>query len=307
MTGAASYPVDAQPRVACVGMTALDHIWQAETLPDAAGKFRADGFASVGGGMAATAAVAVARLGGRALFLGRAGADEAGRMMQRELADEGVDVTQMRLIEGAQSSISGVIVDGQGERMIVNFRGADLPDDPGWLPADQIAAQDAVLADPRWPDGAEQAFRLARAAGVPTVLDAEVSEPEVFDQLLPLTDHAIFSEPSLARYAGTDRPLERIAAQGCRVAAVTRGGAGVDWLAAGRAGHHPALPVAVRDTNGAGDVFHGAYALALGAGLVVTDAMAFAAAAAALKCTKPGGRGGIPGLAETLTLWRQHP
>lgn len=306
MSGSSNFPENSRPRVACIGMSALDHVWQVDELPDMAGKSRANGFASTGGGMAATAAVAVARLGGHALFLGRVGADEAGHMMRRELFAENVDVSQMKLAKGGQSPISGVIVDDSGERMIVNFRGADLPDDPAWMPSDLITEQNAVLADPRWPAGTEHAFRIAREAGVPTVLDAEISDPEVFDRLLPLTDHAIFSEPALVRYAGREQALERIAAYGCRVAAVTRGGKGVDWLEFGRAGHHPAVPVEVRDTNGAGDVFHGAYAFALGAGMATGRAMSFAATAAALKCTKPGGREGIPGLEETLTLWREH-
>lgn len=306
MSAGPNFPAIWRPRVACIGMSALDHVWRVHEHPGMAGKFRADGFASIGGGMAATAAVAVARLGGHALYLGRVGADDAGELMRRELLAESVDVSQMQLVDGAQSPISGVFVDDSGERMIVNFRGACLPDDPAWLPTRLIADQHAVLADPRWPDGAEHAFRIAREAGVPTVLDAEIADHEIFDRLLPLTDHAIFSEPSLLRYAGGDQALEKVASHGCRVVAVTRGGEGVDWLAEGQKGHHPALPVEVRDTNGAGDVFHGAYAFAIGAALAPDRAMSFAATAAALKCTKSGGRNGIPGLEETLTLWRKH-
>ncbi|GAA4223979.1 sulfofructose kinase [Sagittula marina] len=296
------FPETLRPRVVCVGMTALDHIWQVESLPER-GKTRAEGFASRGGGMAATAAVAVARLGGQAVFLGRAGADEAGHAMRRELFSEDVDVTDMKLVPGAQSSVSCVLVDAAGERQIVNFRGANLPDDPSWLPAARIAEADVVLADPRWPDGAAKAFEIARSSGVPTVLDAEVSDAEIFDRLLPLTDHAIFSESSLLDYAGGD--LDRIGAT-CSLAAVTRGADGVDWISAGTKCHRSAMKVAVVDTNGAGDVFHGAYALALGAGLEIRDAMGFAAAAAALKCTKPGGRSGIPARDETLMTWRQN-
>lgn len=296
-------PETVRPRVVCVGMTALDHVWQVEALPRE-GKIPAQGFRSTGGGMAATAAVAVARLGGRALFMGRAGDDDAGLLMQRELEAETVDTTHLRRIAGGQSSVSAVIVDGDGERMIVNFRGAELPDDPGWIPAGEIAAADVVLADPRWPSGAARAFELARQNGVPTVLDAEVAEPGVFDRLLPLTDHAVFSEQSLDRYAAGE--LSRIARMGCRIAAVTRGAQGVDWLESGQPGHCPAMPVQVRDTNGAGDVFHGAYAMALGAGLEIARAMSFAATAAALKCTKPGGRDGIPTRAETLSLWSKN-
>lgn len=293
------------PRVICLGLSALDHIWTLPDLPTGPGKLRAAGFVWAGGGMAATAAVAVARLGGRAAFWGRAGEDVAGRVMQDELAREGVDVAAFRLFAGGRSSVSGVMVDPAGERLIANFRGLDLADDPGWLPLDLVTEADAVLADPRWPDGAARLFRAARAAGVPTVLDADVAEPEVFDLLLPLTDHAIFSAPALAAYAGSEMALERIAAEGCIVAAVTLGAAGLEWLEAGERRHRPAFAVPVVDTTGAGDVFHGAWAFAVGAGASVADAAGFASAAAALKCTQATGRAGIPTFPETLDLWRR--
>ena len=60
------------------------------------------------------------------------------------------------------------------------------------------------------------------------------------------------------------------------------------WLENGVGHHQPAYPVNAIDTTGAGDVFHGAYAFAIGARLEAADAMSFAAAAAALKCTRAG-------------------
>lgn len=297
-------------RVVCLGLSALDHIWRVDALPAATGavKTRALDYGTVGGGMAATAAVAVARLGGEALFWGRAGDDPAGRLMRDALAAEGVDVAGFRLFPEGRSSVSGVIVRGDGERQIVNFRGGGLPDDPSWLPLDAIAGASCVLADPRWPDGAAAVFAAARRHGLPTVLDADMADAAVFERLLPLTDHAIFSEPALAQFAGSgrgadrDAALDAVARFGCRVAAVTRGGDGAEWREAGAAHRCPAFAVDVVDTTGAGDVFHGAYALAVGAGGGTAGAMAFAAAAAALKCTRPGGRAGIPGFAETLAF-----
>jgi sulfofructose kinase len=164
----------------------------------------------------------------------------------------------------------------------------------------------AVLADPRWVAGAVALFTAARAAGIPTVLDADVADREVFEMLLPLTDHAIFSEPALAGFAGSagDESLAKIAAFGCRVAAVTCGHQGLALRESGVTRNQPAYPVDAVDTTGAGDVFHGAYALAIGVGLAVIDAMAFAAAAAALKCTRPGGRAGIPTLEDCLAFQR---
>ncbi|MBS7702120.1 PfkB family carbohydrate kinase [Chelatococcus asaccharovorans] len=294
----------AQTRVICLGHCALDQTWQVDSLLTRGNqKIPARGYHVVGGGMAATAAVAVARLGGQAAFWGRAGRDLAGEAMKRELVAEGVDASGLALIDGAQSSLSAIIIDGQGERQLVNFRG-DLPDEADWLPLNQVSEASAVLVDPRWPTGALALFRAARAAGVPTVLDGDVTETDAFQHLLPLTNHAIFSENGLAQFngLGIEDGLAHAAAFGCRIVAVTRGEEGVTWLEDGRLYHQPAFPVVAVNTNGAGDTFHGAYALAIGAGLGPRAAFAFAAAAAALKCTRPGTRAGIPSLSECLAF-----
>ena len=190
------------PRVICLGHTTLDSIWTVDRLPEGGGKTRAGSYASCGGGMAATAAVAAARLGASVQFWGRAGDDAAGIVMRDELAEFGVDVTQLRLFEGARSSVSSVVVDASGERMIVNFRGRDVPSDTDWLPLDSVHEADAVLADPRWPEGALALFKQARIAGVPSVLDGDIAERAVFDALLPSVDYAVFSLEGLASYLG---------------------------------------------------------------------------------------------------------
>jgi len=292
------------PALVCVGLTAYDVVWEVATLPAGGGKTRASQFREGGGGMAANAAVAAARLGGRVRFWGRAGDDRAGHAMADELRALGVDVAGLRLFPGARSSVSGIVVDARGERSIVNFRGDGLPEDPAWLPLDTIAATDAVLGDVRWPDGVAAAFAAARASGVPTVLDGDMAEPAIFDALLPLTDHAVFSEPALAAYAPDlpDEParLHHALSRGCRLAAVTRGERGVVWTDGGPLHAQRAFRVDPVDTTGAGDVFHGAYALAIGARVEVADAFRFAAAVAAMKCTQPGGRAGVPALAQVV-------
>ncbi|WP_291865480.1 PfkB family carbohydrate kinase [Bradyrhizobium sp.] len=293
-------------RVICLGLSALDQIWRVpKFFSGGSQKIRSLHYGTMGGGMAATAAVTVARLGGQAAFWGRGGEDVAGLEMRTALAGHGVDVAQFRLFVDGHSSVSGVLVDSSGERQIVNFRG-QFPDEADWLPLGDVGAAAAVLADPRWPAGAVALFKAARAKAVPTVLDADVADPDVFEALLPLTDHAIFSEPALAGFTGSsgDAALPAIARFGCAVAAVTRGADGVTWLQNDIARRQPAYAVNVVDTTGAGDVFHGAYAFAIGAGLVAADAMSFAAAAAALKCTRPGGRAGIPTLEDCLEFQR---
>ena len=293
------------PRLICLGLSAFDVTWEVEHLPAGGGKTRATDFREGGGGMAANAAVAAARLGARVQFWGRGGQDSAGRAMHDGLAEFGVDVRHFRLFDGARSSVSGIVVDARGERQIVNFRGAGLPTDPSWLPLDQVAEIDAVLADPRWPEGALALFQAARRHGVPTVLDGDVADAPVFDMLLPHVDCAVFSEPGLAGYAGqageVEAQLGYARARGCAMAAVTLGERGLAWVDADGLHRLPAFRVDVVDTTGAGDVFHGAYAFALGARAPLVDALQFSSAVAALKCTRAGGRVGVPDLATAMS------
>ena len=295
-------------RVICLGLSAQDQVWRVERLfAGQSEKIRSTDYTTLGGGMAANAAVTGARLGGAVSFWGRAGDDAAGREMRAALAAEGIDVASFRLFADGRSSVSGIIVDKSGERQIVNFRGW-FPETADWLPLDDVAKAAAVLADPRWVDGAAAMFTEARARGIPTVLYGDMADAEIFERLLPLTDHAIFSEPALAAFAGSadDASLNTLARFNCRVTAVTRGGEGVSWTENGRLQRRAAYPVSVVDTTGAGDVFHGAYVLAIGTGLSVPDAMAFASAAAALKCTRSGGRDGIPSIHDCLAFMRTH-
>ena len=303
-----------QPKLICVGNTTLDRVWLIDRLPSGGGKFPAHDYLELGGGMAANAAVAVARLGGACAYWGRAGEDSAGRAMLAEMAAYGVDVSQFRLIPDARSSVSGIMVGGDGERMIVNFRGEGLDTDPGWLPLAQIAGCHALHGDVRWPEAAAPCFATARAHRIPTVLDGEIASAEVFGTLLPLVDHAIFSEPGLRAFSGgaTDSDgarltaLQRVRGLGCRVAAVTRGREGVLWIDEAGAHRQPAFAVPVVDTTGAGDVFHGAYALAIAEGSMVDAAMRFASAVSALKCTGKGGRAAIPSREHTLQFIRER-
>jgi sulfofructose kinase len=290
-------------RIICLGNTTLDKVWPVSQLPTTGGKYRASDYFEVGGGMAANAAVAVARLGGNSAYWGRAGEDTAGDTMKKEMAAYGVDVSNFRLFAAARSSTSAILVTLDGERAIINFRGTGIPDDPDWLPLEQVAQAKAVLADIRWVEGAGKLFGAARTAGIPTVLDGEIATDAAFAATLPLVDHAIFSEAGLRAFFG-NRPIEndadRVAALrqvrslGCRMAAVTRGPNGTVWMDETGIHFQMAFSVDVVDTTGAGDVFHGAYTLALGEGAAIPEAVRFASAVAALKCTRRGGRAGIP-------------
>lgn len=291
-------------RVACVGITVMDRIYYVESLPTEGGKYVASHYTEVGGGPAATAAVAAAKLGAQVDFIGRVGDDDTGNSLLSELESLGVNTRYTRRYAGAKSSQSAIMVDAQGERIIVNYPSPDLLHDADWLNDIDFSQWDVVLADVRWHEGAKRAFTLARRAGVMTVLDGDVT-PQDIRELVALSDHAAFSEPGLKRLTGIndiEAALQKSQTLTNGHVYVTRGGDGCDWINHDALHHQPGFTVDVVDTTGAGDVFHGALAFSLAHGDPQEDAVRFASGVAALKCTRPGGRAGIPDYDQTRSF-----
>lgn len=284
--------------VIVIGHAALDHLYRIAEFPEKPAKVRALEHIESGGGMAANAAAAIARLGGRAVLWSRVGADDAGRKILALLEADGVDTTSVLTHEGARSSTAAVIVDGQGERLIVGERDHAMPVTADWLPLGNIAHAGAVLSDLRWLEGTMAGLERARALGVPTLLDVDVGGAEQLDAFLALTDYAIFSAAALEHFesGGDDRArLAKVLGFGVKHAGVTRGGGGYTWMRSdGAGGHQPAFTVDVVDTTGAGDAFHGAFAWALATGRADAACARIAAAASAIKCRALGARQGLP-------------
>ncbi|EID2772538.1 sugar kinase [Salmonella enterica] len=288
-------------RIACVGITVMDRIYYVEGLPTEGGKYVAKRYTEVGGGPAATAAVAAAKLGAQVDFIGRVGDDDTGNSLLAELESLGVNT---RRYTQAMSSQSAIMVDAKGERIIVNYPSPDLLPDAGWLNDIDFSQWDVVLADVRWHDGAKQAFTLARQAGVMTVLDGDIT-PQDISELVALSDHAAFSEPGLARLTGMSEAIDALKKAQMLTNGhvyVTRGSEGCNWLEKAAVRHQPGFTVEVVDTTGAGDVFHGALAFGLASGYAIEEAVRFASGVAALKCTRPGGRAGIPDCEQTRSF-----
>ena len=287
----------------CLGLSTLDYNWSVPQIPASGEKVLANHFFPAGGGMAATAAVTIARLGGEVAFWGRAGDDSAGHIMQQELREHGVNVDHFQLFGDARSPVAAVLVDPQGERQISTFRGDGLPESSAWLPLDTVANARAALADMRWLDGAAALFSSARQHGIPTVLDADIADSADYSKLLAHCDYAICSAIGLKTFApGCDvsTALQQARQLGCIAAGVTNGNQGSLWLDKNALHHVPAVEIDAVDTTGAGDVFHGAFTLRIGEGYPCLDALEYATAAAAIKCSQPGGRTGIPDR-QTLT------
>lgn len=282
-------------RVTCAGVATLDIVLAVESFEAFGGKQRARAANVVGGGCAATAAVAIARLGGEPLLASRLGNDTFGRLIVDELTREGVNCDLVKLFPTIRSSFSAVLVDATGERHIVNYRDEELEADAAWV-LEGLADFDVALGDTRWIEATTTLFEAARAHGKLCVLDAE-GPFDHSDAALQLATHAAFSAAGIRALTGVDDPREALrgAASRCGgLAVVTDGANGAYWLEGDRIHHAPGFTVDAVDTLGAGDVWHGAFALGLGEGQPLSRALRFANAAAALKCQQPGGRAGAP-------------
>jgi len=264
-----------------------------ENFPAPGTKAVATDFIVTGGGCAANAALAVARLDGRAAFSGPlGGADDAvSERIVADLAVEGVDCAGVVRVAGATASVSLILIDATGEKSIATRRSRGLGH---VLPADAerlVADADAVLVDNRFAEFAIAVCRAARKRDMPVVIDLDqATKPDHL--LLQLGTHVIASSEALHGTTGTtdfSAALKSLAAHNAGLLAVTDGANGVCWLDGGRLRQMPAFAVTAIDTLGAGDVFHAGFTLALAEGRALTDALRFASAAAALKCTRFGG------------------
>jgi sulfofructose kinase len=303
------------PVIAAVGLACLDHVWQVERFPPTRSRTHASAYRSHGGGPAATAAVAAARLGAEAHLWASLGEDEAATTVERELEQEGVQLHALRA-SGARSFVSAVLVEPSGERHIFPYRGDALADDPERLDWSALGRAGALLTDARHPRLSEHALRAARRSGIPTVGDW--SDLRHWDQTA-LVDHLIVSEECARAALGNEAlgnealggkalgdadlaaALPRLRSAGHQLVAVTLGPRGILWDAGSGVRRTLAPRVDVRDSTGAGDACHGAYAVALASGRSVADAFRLASAVGALACTGPG-RDALPDLAAAERL-----
>ncbi|MCP3971293.1 MAG: sugar kinase [Rhodobacteraceae bacterium] len=281
--------------ILCVGATVIDFVFHLDKLPSRAEKYGTETASIVGGGCAANAAVAISRLGGSAALGAQLGDDRIGDLILSDLGAEGVDISNVTRTKGARSSFSSIYVDTTGERQIVNYRGEGLVLETGWF--GELPDIGAVATDTRRVDAAIAALDVARARGVPGIVDGEAP---VDPAILAPASHVAFSMQGLTTLAPDTDPadpadaLTGIARTHDCWACVTDGGNGVWFTGANGVEHVAAFAIEPRDTLAAGDVWHGAFALALTEGKTEAAAIRFANAAAALKCMTFGGRQGCP-------------
>jgi len=282
-----------------LGYSAVDYLGIVPYLPESDTKLLMEDFSRQGGGPTATAVVTAARLGAKTAFTGQIGDDDLADFMLREFDKEGVDTSRVIRRAGTSSQFSFIMVErDSGKRTIIWTRSDIPPLNPDQLDRDFITSCKVLHIDRHEIKATAQAAKWVREAGGIVLMDAGTLMPGVED-LLPNVDALICSQSFAREAAGAVDPIEcaRKLSEGRKITGVTAGEKG-SWfvLADGTAFHQPAFKVEVIDTNGAGDVFHGAFSYGLSQGWDARRCAEFSSAVAAMKCTRLGGRAGIPTL-----------
>jgi sulfofructose kinase len=287
------------PRILCIGIPVRDLTFRVQGLPARGSKVNASHFDEICGGNALNAAIGIVRLGGRASICGPMGdvKETSSRYIFDKLAHEGIDTNHIIRMPGLVTPISNIMIDPSGERTIVTFRDPEL-----WkvgLPRADTLLQDcdAILTESRCAEFCTDLCAEARRRGIPVIVDADRAM-SLREGLLTASSHLVFSSEPLQETAdvGDDgEALKKISRLTSSFLAGTRGAQGTIWLDEnGNLQQTPAFPVHTVDTLGAGDVFHGAFALAITEKQGLREALRFASAAAALKCTRFGGAFAAP-------------
>jgi sulfofructose kinase len=295
------------PKILCIGMPVRDLAFRTPSVPAHGSKENATGFGEICGGNALNAAISIVRLGGRAVLCGPMGdaRETSARFIFEQMAHEGIDTKHLIHMPGLVTPVSAVMIDSTGERTIVTFRDPEL-----WkvkLPSADTLLDDchAILVESRCAEFCTDICTEAVRRGIPVIVDADRAM-SLSEGLLTASTHLVFSSEPLQETAGTPddgEALRKVAKLTRSFLAGTRGPRGTIWLdEKGELQETPAFPVHTVDTLGAGDVFHGAFALAVTEKQELRQALRFASAAAALKCTRFGGAFAAPQRAEVEEL-----
>jgi sulfofructose kinase len=291
--------------VLCVGHASYDLVFAVDHHPKADEKTFAENFIRCGGGPAANAAVAVARLGFKAAFSGYLGNDYFGQCHFEEFKNEGV-ITDFIVRGDSPTPLSAILVKPDGQRTIANYKGDTQP-----LPTASIdfshCHPKAILFDGHELDVSLTLMESIKARNIPTVLDAGSVHRGTL-KLLECVDFTVASEKFSRECTGKEDPKQAALKLGEYSSAIviTLGQAGLVWKNEQGSGTLPAFSIDAIDTTGAGDGFHGAFAAGLASGKSWEELLFYASAVGALCCTKVGARPAIPTANEVVDFIKKY-
>lgn len=286
--------------VLCIGMACVDLAFAVDHHPRPNEKMRAKEMLVAGGGPASNAAVCVSRLGGKAGFAGAVGKDSFGDEHLKELVAERVDTRWVSQSDAFATSVAAVLTKPDGQRSVVNHGGAILE---RFANSIDTASARVILLDGHQPVLSELAIDRLGRHGVISVLDAGSAHPGT-RRLAEQVDYLVASSAFAKAVAKTTNRSEQIESLSrlCPNVVVTDGENGLAWKTPSDAGQLSAIDVDVIDETGAGDAFHGGFAVAMARGMAWGETLEFASACGALACTRMGARASMPTANEVQQL-----
>lgn len=290
-----------------VGLTTLDLIYRAESLPQPDQKVVASDYLVSAGGPATNAAVAFSYLAGSARVVSAVGSHPLTHLIRADLDAARVTLVDLAPNRQEPPSISSIIVtEATGERSVISINASRIQAGESDLPADSLKAAQIILLDGHQMVLGRAIAEWAQVQGVPVVIDGGSWKPG-FETVLTLADYAIcsanFYPPGCQNPAQVVAYLQQL---GVPNIALTRGEQPILYWSLQTQGSVTVPGVPVIDTLGAGDIFHGAFCAAILHQDFVT-ALATAAEVAAHSCqsfgTREWMRGEANGLAERWGYW----
>jgi ribokinase len=287
-------------QVVGLGQVCVDYVGRLPGYPAEDSKTELGELFTSCGGPAATALVALARSGVSTSFLGSISDDPFGVQIIETLEKEEVDTSCLKITPGYTSQFAFIAVTrGEGKRTIFWSRSSAPELTPHDVSLDRFPHARILHLDGLMLDAGREAALQARERDMTVVMDAGTLREGSLD-LVKRVDVLIASEDFAESLAGgggsVQSALEPLMDMGPREVVITLGARGSIGLSGHGMVRQAAFPVTSRDTTGAGDVYHGAYIYGLLQGWSMARCMAYAAAAAALKCINGGGWRGIPGI-----------
>lgn len=304
-------------RIFVLGSANMDLVLAVDRLPREGETLGGGDLALHPGGKGANQACAAARLGGRVFMVGQVGSDPFGPRLLASLREAGADVSRVGVSPRPTGCACIYVLPG-GENSIVISPGANATLDPRTALAalDDLADGDLLLSQLETPlETVEAAFAHAEARGATTILDPAPARPlpsGLLSRVGLLTPNqteaaCILGEP-MSEVHDFDQAVaaaSRLIQLGPRAVVMKLGSLGCLWSDGAASQRAEAFQVTAVDTTAAGNVFNGAYAVAVSEGATVADALRFANAASAISVTRPGAQTSIPSRSEVEDLLHQ--
>ena len=287
-------------KIVGIGANVFDTLIQVPCFPLEDAKLAVSRITLCGGGPCATGLVAASRLGADCAFIGGFADDTGGRFLREDFKRYGVSTVYTETIKGRSSFASYILINEQNASRTCVFHKGDMPSlSLSRIQEEAVRTADILMVDGNEMDAALAAARLAGESGTAVVYDAGGLYDGV-ERLLPYADILIPSEEFALGHTGAKTAEQAAERLMClyhpSVVVVTQGRDGGVYLTDGKSGRYPAFAVHAVDTNGAGDVFHGAFAFAAAEGCGLESCCIFASAVSAIKCTGFGARQSVPEL-----------